>query len=56
MLDLEHPPVLYQLELKGLAKNQDGLYLFSQVRQRLAQALAAYDQLPKKQPGLAPAA
>ena len=56
MLDLEHPPVLYPLELKGLAKNQDGLYLFSQVRQRLAQALAAYDQLPKKQPGLAPAA
>ena len=56
MLDLEHPPVLYPLTLKGLTKNADGLYKFSDLQARLAQALAAYEALPEHVSGLTKAA
>lgn len=47
MLSLENPPVCYPLKLNGLVQNADGLYLFSDVQQRFAQALAAYAALPR---------
>ncbi len=43
ILSLDNPPMRYPLELKGLAKNADGLYLFREVQQRFQKALDAYD-------------
>ena len=56
MLDLDHPPMIYPLSLNGLTKNGDGLYRFSDLQARFAKAVAAYDQLPGRQPDLAKAA
>jgi glucose-1-phosphatase len=46
MLDLDHPPMIYPLTLRGLTRNADGLYKFSDLQARFAKAVAAYDQLP----------
>lgn len=43
ILSLDNPPMRYPLELRGLAKNADGLYLFREVQQRFQKALDAYD-------------
>lgn len=45
LLDLDNPPMIYPLSLKGLQKNVDGLYNFADVESRFAQALTAYDAL-----------
>ena len=45
LLDLDNPPMIYPLSLKGLQKNADGLYDFADVEARFARALAAYDAL-----------
>ena len=39
MLSLEHPPVVFPLYLKGLRRNEDGLYLFSDLEQRFLKAM-----------------
>ncbi len=43
-MTLENPPRIYPLRLKGLRANADGLYLFSDVQGRFAEAVAAYDE------------
>lgn len=46
LLDLENPPVVYPLSLKGLEKNADGLYKMADVLARFDATLRAYDALP----------
>ena len=46
LLDLDNPPMIYQLSLKGLKKNADGLYKMSDVADRFEKALAAYEAIP----------
>lgn len=45
LLDLNNPPVIYPLSLKGLEKNADGLYLLSDVNARFEQALRDYENI-----------
>lgn len=45
LLNLDNPPMIYQLNLRGLERNADGLYTLEDVENRMAQALAAYDAL-----------
>lgn len=45
LLNLDNPPMIYPLSLKGLQKNADGLYDLADVEARFARALAAYDAL-----------
>lgn len=42
MLGLDNPPARYQICLKGLEPNADGLYLLSDVEGRFRKAIAAY--------------
>ena len=46
-LDVQHPPMIYTLHLKGLQTNTDGLYKYHDVEQRFVQAIKAYDNLPQ---------
>ena len=41
----DNPPMIYRLELKGLQKNRDGLYLMRDVKDRFQKTLDAYDEL-----------
>lgn len=45
LLNLDNPPMIYPLKLRGLERNADGLYTLEDVENRMAQALAAYDAL-----------
>lgn len=45
LLDLNNPPIIYPLTLKGLQKNTDGLYLMSDVNARFEQALRDYENI-----------
>lgn len=45
MLDLDHSPMVYQLQLKDLKLNADGLYSFEDVNGRFEKAIAAYDDI-----------
>ena len=47
MTDYDNPPAVFPIKLRGLAANADGLYPYAQLRQRLDEAIAAYDQLPR---------
>lgn len=49
MLDLNNPPQIFPLSLKGLTKNADGLYLLSDVNARFNQAIRAYDSIQDEQ-------
>ena len=51
-------PMSYEISFEGLQKNADGLYAFSEVRDRLQEAIEGYDQLLEDygEPGLAQAA
>ena len=42
ILSLQHPPMALQLHLKGLTPNTDGLYLFTDVQNRFADAFRQY--------------
>lgn len=42
-LTLDNPPKIYPLRLKGLQTNADGLYLFSDVEKRFAEAIQEYN-------------
>lgn len=44
-LNLQNPPMIYPLSLKGLQRNADGLYLMSDVNARFMQAIRAYDKI-----------
>lgn len=46
LLDLDNPPQIYQLSLKGLEKNADGLYKMADVAKRFEEVLAAYEAIP----------
>ncbi|MDE6298448.1 MAG: histidine-type phosphatase [Muribaculaceae bacterium] len=46
LLDLENPPMIYPLSLKGLERNADGLYNMSDVADRFEQAIRAYEAIP----------
>lgn len=45
LLDLNNPPIIYPLTLKGLQKNTDGLYLMSDVNARFEQTLRDYENI-----------
>lgn len=45
LLDLKNPPQEFDLSLKGLKKNADGLYLYKDVIGRFNEALRAYEQI-----------
>ena len=44
-LNLQNPPMVYPLQLKGLKRNADGLYLMSDVNARFLQAIRTYDKI-----------
>ena len=44
-LSYSYPPMAFRLRLSGLKENADGLYLLSDVEQRFAQAIKAYDAI-----------
>lgn len=46
LLDLDNPPMIYPLTLKGLQKNADGLYALEDVMNRFEQAMRAYEAIP----------
>ena len=45
MLNLKNPPMVYPLNFKGLTRNADGLYNFSDFNKRLKEAVRAYDKI-----------
>lgn len=45
LLDLENPPMVYPLTLKGLTQNSDGLYEMDALMDRFNEALRAYDDI-----------
>lgn len=46
LLDLNNPPQVYSLSLKGMNKNSDGLYKMSDLADRFEQTLRAYESIP----------
>ena len=46
LLDLDNPPMIYPLSLKGVEKNADGLYDMADVMGAFERAIAAYQALP----------
>lgn len=45
LLDLDNPPAVFPLKLKGLTPNADGLYPLEDVNKRFAEAFAAYEAI-----------
>ncbi len=45
LLDLDNPPMIYPLSLKGIQKNADGLYKMSDIMKRFEEAIAAYEAI-----------
>jgi glucose-1-phosphatase len=45
LLDLQNPPQVFSLSLKGLTRNADGLYTFDDVNNRFEKAINAYDDI-----------
>lgn len=45
-LDLDNPPMIYSLSLKGKTRNADGLYAMEDVLSAFEDALAAYQAIP----------
>lgn len=48
LLDLDNPPMILPLSLKGLQKNEDGLYKMSDLDDRFHQTIRAYEAIPAK--------
>lgn len=46
LLNLDNPPMVYKLKLKGLTPNADGLYAMEDILARFNQAIHAYDAIP----------
>ena len=47
-LTLDTPPMIYQLSLRGLERNADGLYPMADLLKRFHDTLHAYDELPSE--------
>lgn len=45
VIDLENPPMVYDLSLKGLSKNDDGMYKLEDVMQRFDDSISSYDTI-----------
>lgn len=45
LLDLQNPPQVFSLSLKGLTRNADGLYTFDDVNNRFEKSINAYDDI-----------
>ena len=45
MLNLQNPPMIFPLKLKGLTANADGLYTFEDINARFTEAMNAYDAI-----------
>lgn len=45
LLDLENPPMVFPLKLKGLTPNEDGLYRLEDINRRFAECFAAYENI-----------
>jgi glucose-1-phosphatase len=45
LLSLQNPPMVYPLHFEGLTANADGLYLYDDFKNHLADRIAAYDNL-----------
>ena len=45
LLDLENPPMVVPLSLKGLTANADGLYSMEDLLKRFSEVKAAYDSI-----------
>jgi glucose-1-phosphatase len=48
LLDLNHHPAVYPVSLKGISRNDDGLYPAKDVMAKLKAAYREYDSLQKK--------
>ncbi|HLQ41220.1 MAG TPA: histidine-type phosphatase [Tetragenococcus sp.] len=48
IIDLDNPPMIYDLSLKGTKKNSDGMYSYDDVIDRFDQSIAAYDTLKEE--------
>lgn len=46
LLDLDNPPVIYPLSLKGVNRNADGLYDMADILTAFENAIAAYQAIP----------
>ena len=44
-LNLKTPPMVFELKLKGLTPNNDGLYTFKDVNNRFVEAIRAYENI-----------
>ncbi len=49
-LSPEQPPVIFPVKLRGLQRNEDGLYLLEDLMERFHTAINAYDMLPQDEP------
>lgn len=45
LLDLDNPPMVFPLRLKGLTPNEDGLYLLEDINKRFAECFEAYENI-----------
>lgn len=45
LLDLDNPPMVFPLKLKGLTPNEDGLYLLEDINKRFAECFEAYENI-----------
>ena len=45
LLDMENPPVVFPLKLKGITANADGLYTLESVNGRFDKAIRAYEAI-----------
>ena len=45
MLDLQNPPMVFGLKLKGIVANADGLYSAADVNARFTEAMNEYDAI-----------
>ena len=50
LLSAANPPMSFDLSLEGLAKNEDGLYAYDDLRARVQESIEAYDQLMEEYP------
>lgn len=47
-LDMKHPPMIHELNVKGLTRNPDGIYPFEKIEEQFAKAITAYEKLDDK--------
>lgn len=48
IIDLDNPPMVYDLSLNGLTKNKDGMYTLSDVQNRFNESIQSYDAIVAK--------